>query len=427
MAQKITEYFDIVVLGGGAAGLTAAITAARESCGALSVAVLEKEARVGKKLLVTGNGRCNLSNEQIARGDYSGSLADGAAALFELYDCAYIKALFQTFGLYTKTDGSGRIYPMSNAASSVLDVLRLQLQKYGIKERCGTDVVKVTQEKGRYLLYAGESIFCAGTLIVTTGGKAGVKNGGAGYPLLKTLGHTCTPLFPSLAPVPVKENNILRSLKGQRSACTAALLADGNPIAKEEGELQFTETALSGICMFQLSRYTGEFFTLHTVNSVPADSIMIQIDLLPALPYGELFDELCRRSKNAVPLEQLFTGILNKRLSLALLKDCGLSPALSSSALLQPQIKALCTRVKKWGFTPLAPGSFQNAQVTAGGVPAYEIDLQTMASKKQKNLYFAGEILDIDGKCGGYNLHWAWVSGMLAGKQAAGKKAGTVK
>lgn len=425
MALTITGHFDIAVLGGGAAGLMAAACAARASGGKAAVAVIEKEPRVGKKLLVTGNGRCNLSNEQITRGDYSGSFSDGAAELFKAYGCTYIRELFQTLGLYTKTDASGRVYPMSNTASSVLDVLRLQLQKYGVKEVCNTEITKITREKGRFVLHAAGNAFSAGTLIVTTGGKAGVKNGSAGYPLLKPLGHTCTPLFPSLVPIPVKES-VLRSLKGQRCACTAALRCGGKTVAKEEGELQFTEAALSGICLFQLSRYTGEFFTLHTVNGTPAPRISLVIDLLPGIPYQALYRELSSRCSNAAPLEQLFTGILSKRLSLALIKDCALSPAIPLNGLTAPQLKTLCSRVKGWEFTPCAPGTFQNAQVTAGGVPAGEVEMNTMASKIHNNLYFAGEILDLDGKCGGYNLHWAWVSGMLAGKNAA-EKAGAHK
>lgn len=421
MAQKTSGYFDVAVLGGGAAGLMAAVCAARESGGTVTVAVIEKEARVGKKLLATGNGRCNLSNEQITRGDYYGSFADSAAGLLKKYDCSYVKDLFQTLGLYTRADSSGRVYPISGSASSVLDVLRLQLQKLGVTELCGTEIIKITKDKNHFVLHSGETTYSAGTLIVTTGGKAGVKNGNAGYPLLKQLGHTCTPLFPSLAPVPVKEN-VLRSLKGQRCACTAALLCGGKPAAKEEGELQFTETALSGVCLFQLSRFTGEFFTLHTINGTPAPGISLCIDLLPAIPYHALYEALSDRRSDGFPLEQLFTGILSKRLSLALIKDCGLSPALPAAELSPAQVKMLCSRIKGWEFTPRAPGAFQNAQVTAGGVPAGEVDVKTMASKKQQNLYFAGEVLDLDGKCGGYNLHWAWVSGMLAGKNAAGKR-----
>lgn len=413
MAQRNVIYTDIAVLGGGAAGLMAAVSAARNSGGKLKITVVEKNERVGKKLLTTGNGRCNLSNSALTAEAYSGSLAEGAARLFEAYGCEYIREYFRTLGLYTRADGEGRIYPMSNSASSVLDVLRLTLREYGVRELCGTDIDKITREKNRFYLHsAGCTISCR-ALIMTTGGKAAVKDGGrAGYGLLNPFGHTCTELFPTLCPVPVK-SGALRSLKGQRCSCNITLKNGGRAAAREHGELQFTETALSGICVFQLSRRCAQLIK-------QGEAPVLCADLLPDIAYRELYEELSRRVKiDNIQVEELLTGILSKRIALSALKESGLAPLNRRvGEIKEKELKKLCQILKGWEFEAAFPGSFLQAQVTAGGVPTGEVDIGTMASKKCDGLYLAGELLDLDGKCGGYNLHWAWVSGIIAGKKA---------
>lgn len=415
MAQKNVYYTDIAILGGGAAGLMAAVSAAQESNGQAKITVVEKNERVGKKLLATGNGRCNLSNLQLSGGQYFGSFADSAARLFETYGCEFIKEYFHTLGLYIKADGEGRIYPMSNSASSVLDVLRLNLRGYGVEELCGTAIDKIIQEKnGRFYLHSTDNIICCRALIMTTGGKAALKDGdNAGYELLKPLNHTCTQLFPSLCPVPVK-SSALRSLKGQRCACTVTLRCGGQAVAKERGELQFTENALSGICVFQLSRQCAQ---IKTQGQTP----VLCVDLLPEIGYRGLYDELsCRIKENKIMLEELLTGILSKRIALSALKESGLAPLNRRvGEIKEKKLQRLCKILKGWEFEAASPASFKQAQVTAGGIPAAEVEIDTMASKKRDGLYFAGELLDLDGKCGGYNLHWAWASGILAGKSAA--------
>lgn len=422
MAQRDVIYTDIAVLGGGAAGLMTAVSAARNSGGKIKITVVEKNERVGKKLLTTGNGRCNLGNTALTGEAYSGSLAEGAARLFKTRGCEYIREYFRTLGLYTKADGEGRIYPMSNSASSVLDVLRLKLCEYGVRELCGTETEKVTQDKdGLYYLYNADSVISCRSLVMTTGGRAAVKGGKAGYGLLKPLGHTCTKLFPSLCPVPVK-SGALRSLKGQRCACTVTLKNGGQALARERGELQFTENALSGICVFQLSRQCAQLIHQRELPVLCAD-------LLPDVEYRRLYEELTRRVKeDKTQIEELLTGILSKRIALSALKESGLAPlGRRVGEIKEKELKRLCQVLKGWEFEVSFPGSFQQAQITAGGIPAKEIDMETMASRKKDGLYFAGELLDLDGKCGGYNLHWAWVSGIVAGKSAAEFLRGGIK
>ena len=415
MAQKNVYHTDIAILGGGAAGLIAAVSAARCSGGKIKIAVVEKNARVGKQLLTTGSGRCNLSNLLISRGQYSGSLADGAARLFQTFDCGYIRDYFKTLGLYTRADGEGRIYPVSSSASSVLDVLRLALREYGVQELCSTDIDKITQEKNLFYLHSADSTISCRALIMTTGGKAAAKDGGrAGYGLLKQLNHTCTKLFPTLCPVPVK-SGALRSLKGQRCMCSVTLKNGGHSLAREQGELQFTENALSGICVFQLSRQCAQLLD-------QGEAPILCADLLPDISYQELFGELSRRIKEGkLQAEELLTGILNKRIALSALKESGAAPLNRCAAeIKERELKGLCQILKGWEFEAASPGSFQQAQATAGGVPRGEVDIDTMASRKKDGLFFAGELLDLDGICGGYNLHWAWTSGIIAGKHAFG-------
>lgn len=414
MAQKDVIYTDIAVLGGGAAGLMAAVSAARRSSGTIKITVVEKNARVGKKLLATGNGRCNLSNTELTNEAYFGSLAESAARLFQTFSCGYIRDYFKTLGLYTRADSEGRVYPMSNSASSVLDVLRLTLRKYGVQELCGTDINKITQEKNRFYLHSADCTISCRALIMTTGGKAAAKDGGrAGYGLLKALNHTCTELFPTLCPVPVK-SGALRSLKGQRCICSITLKNGGQALAQEHGELQFTENALSGICVFQLSRKCAQ---LIKQGEAPA----LCADLLPETGCRELYEELLKRVKDDnILIEELLTGLLGKRAALSALKECGLAPlSRPAGELKETELKKLCQMLKGWEFEAAFAGSFLQAQVTAGGIPAGEVDTGTMASRKKSGLYLAGELLDLDGKCGGYNLHWAWVSGIIAGKSAA--------
>lgn len=423
--DKQVIFTDIAILGGGASGLAAACAIGQSGYKGKTL-LIERHARVGKKLLATGNGRCNLTNTHLTPAAFHGSCAKQGLVLFQTYDSAYMKQYFNTLGLLTKAEENGLVYPYSNSANSVLDVFRLQLSKYAIEQVCGTHIQEIVRTKQGYRLISEETAIETKKLIMTCGGKAAAKlsSDGSGYTLLKELGYKLAPLYPSLAPVKV-DSPVLRSLKGLRVKCMASLLADGKPIKQEQGEVQFGDGTLSGICMFQLSPFVNAFFTSRTVMGKPIKQLEIALDLCPDYTQQEV-EQLLLNKAGQFPgesIEALFTGIFVKRVGQALLKSCGLTEFNRTMGTLnRKEIKNLAYRVKHWVFTPKCISDFAQAQITAGGVRADDLCFSTMESAKDKQLYFAGELVDIDGLCGGYNLHWAWVSGMIAGKSAATEK-----
>ena len=406
----MTKQYDVIIVGASAAGLVAAITAAH---GGARVALLEKLPRAGKKLLATGNGRCNLSNTAAARHDYRN--ADFAAAALAQCPVSDTLDFFRSLGLLTYTDSAGRIYPMSNTASSVSDALRAGAAAAGVSLFCGTAVVSVTKTDD---LFAAETqrgedgvtaIFHAPKLILATGGKAAPKQGsdGSGYALARQLGHSITPLAPSLVPL-VTQTRAIKPLKGLRVHDADLRLTRGDTLLGEtRGEILFTDYGLSGIAAMELSRCAA--------FSLPAQ---LTLDLLPALTATELRDFLHTQAqaRAADAAELLLSGLLPKAVGLAVYKAANV-PLCSLGDLHKKDVNALTQTAKAFPLPVTATKDFAAAQVTAGGVSVTEFHPQTLESRICQGLYCAGEILDIDGGCGGFNLQWAWSSGMLCGQQ----------
>lgn len=408
---------DIAILGGGAAGLMCGCAINKKGFKGTSV-IIELQNRCGKKLLATGNGRCNLSNKYITQNCYLGSGKNGAFNLFKKYNTTYIINYFEGLGLLCRADNDGRIYPLSNNASSVLDVLRLSLGN--TKEYCSCKIESIKKEKGKYVINCKEKVFEAKKIIFALGGKASPKlsSDGAGYRLLKSMGYNINSLLPSLSPVKVS-SPLLPSLKGIRVKGNISLYCDNKIIKKENGEIQFTDNSLSGIAVFQLSPFVNEFFTKNTIQGKKCKHVMLSIDLLPENTLEET-QILLQKRKNGCPnlCSEYFTGIFHKRIGLALLKNNNIPTDKNIKDLTSKEILLLAKNIKEWQFTPKCISDFNNAQITGGGIDANDLDFSTMESKKDKGLYFAGEIVDVDGICGGYNLHWAWVSAIIAGENA---------
>lgn len=390
------EIVDIAVVGGGASGLAAAIAAAR--AGAL-VVVLEKLPRVGKKLLATGNGRCNLGNESQAPGAYHGSME--TAAVFGRFQGE--AAFFRTLGLYVRPDEEGRLYPVTGQAASVLDALRLMCRQLGVREVCDFPVCRVTPSGGCYQIESKAGItYRAHSVILATGGSAAPRfgTGGDGFDLARALGHAVTPLSPALAPIGVHPKAV-GALKGLRVVANVTALQNGRVVRSEQGQVQFTERALSGICVFNLAAYRPDTLSL---------------DLLPWCgDAGALLTEIFKTRENA-PLEDFLTGLLPKRIGQALLKSVTDMPMTApASALSAKAFSALAALLKDWQFDTVLETDWDSAQVTAGGVTGIG---PTLESPILPGLFFAGELLDVHGDSGGYNLRWAWASGTLAGEMA---------
>ena len=383
--------------------MAAALTAAQNSDHL--VLLFERQARLGRKLQATGNGRCNLSNIHAGVGGYHGQQPDFVEPAMSRFDPEETLQWFRSMGLFTVSEPSGRVYPYSDQANSVVDVLRFALEKPNIRVNTGAEIGKIRKE-GNGFSVDGE--YCD-RLIVACGGLAGSKLGGtmSGYQLLRSMGHRMTKLRPAL--VQLKSSwSAVAALKGVRANCHAAIYHDGSLHSQSTGEIQFTEYGISGPVIFEISRDACQ----------GAGSWVCQLDLLPEISEETLYAELRRRNGTALPTQELLTGILHNRLGRVVSKAAGLSLNGAAADLTQQELQAVCTAVKSFEVPLTEPMGMDSAQVTAGGILTEDFDPCTMESKLVPGLYACGEVLDIDGDCGGYNLQWAWSSGRCAGYHA---------
>lgn len=416
---------DITIIGAGASGLMAGISALMElkrQNKAKKIIILDHLNRVGKKILVTGNGKCNLSNKNVSINNYHSQQIKIAENIINRFPYSSTIKLFKSIGLETKLDPSGRVYPRSEQASSVLDLMRIKLNSLGAEEITSFKINNIKNKGSFFLISSEEKVIKAKTVIIATGGFTTPDQGcdGSGYLYLKEFGHKITPVFPSLTQIKVS-NKIVRSLKGMRSHCKISLIADNIKIKEELGELQFTEYGLSGICAFQLSRLVSEFSLLKTIHGEKHSKIKISIDLVPELNRDETLQFIKNRitSNPHMTFENFLTGVINNRIGQALIKSCGFNLTQNIANLSEDDILTLSNTLKSWEFNPIGTMPFKNAQVTAGGADLKYFNKDTLESKKVKNLYACGEVLDVDGDCGGFNLQWAWSSGYVAGLSAA--------
>ena len=399
---------QIAVIGGGASGLAAAISAAKAGA---QVTILERLPRVGKKILLTGNGRCNLGNLDLSQGHYHGTLPQAAQILAK----QSIGDYFRGMGLLIRADAEGRLYPRSMTAASVLDALRFAADKAGVQTLCETRVTDIRPQKYGFVLVCetpdGKRDIRADAVIAAAGGAAAPSCGtdGSLYPVLERLGHKIIKPLPALCPVPV-QSACLRQLKGIRVRAAVSAVRGGRVLKTEPGEIQFTETALSGICVFNLSRLTA----IHGRETV------LSVDLCPELgadAVSALLRELISQ-RGHLPNTELLSGVVPKRIGEVLMKSCGLPLNAPASGLNGSDLAGLGAIIKAWEFPVSGQACFAQAQVTAGGVAGQSVT-KTLESRVCPGLYFCGELLDLDGDCGGFNLAWAWSSGDFAGKNAA--------
>lgn len=392
----------VMIIGGGASGMMAALTASenREN----HVLLLERQARVGRKLLATGNGRCNLSNLNISLAHYHGQTPEFCRYALKEFGVERTLAFFHSLGLLTTAEESGRIYPRSDSANSVVDVLRLTLeQRANVEIVTGCEVSELRRKKGEFFALSGENRYSADRVIVCAGGAAGGKLGGTdlGYRLLASFGHSKTKICPALVQLRT-DTAYVRSLKGVR--CVARARYGGQ---ERTGEVQFTDYGVSGPLIFELSR-----------EAACRGGGELLLDLLPETTEEELCMMLRSRCENLPGLkcEDLLTGMLHNRLGRTLLRFCGCSLDTLCGALSAPQLARIAHGIKHFALPVLGAMGLEGAQVTAGGVRTEEFFNTTLESRLCPGLYAAGEVLDIDGDCGGYNLQWAWSSGHLAGE-----------
>ncbi len=381
---------NVLIIGGGASGMAAALTAARQGH---QVVLAERQARVGRKLLSTGNGRCNLTNEYALPDRYHGEEPDFCRFALEDPELSAAGTLdfFRQLGLVTVTEPGGRVYPLSNAAASVLDVLRFALeQQENIRVRTGCVIRQLKHRDGQFQARTEEGdVITARRCILAAGGAAGAKLGGGmdGYQLARQLGHHRTVLYPSLVQV-CTDPTYPRGLKGVKAQAALTLTREGETLTAGQGEVLFTEYGVSGPAVFDLSRQAA----------TGGDGLTLHLDFLPGWSREDTLTWL-RSQRTALSRQEagaLLTGSVHPRLG--------------------RMLEALCRQVREFTLPVTGTCGFDQAQVTAGGLRTGEFDPRTMESRLVPGFYACGEVLDIDGDCGGFNLQWAWASGRLAGR-----------
>lgn len=454
---------SVVVVGAGTSGLLAAITAARAGA---DVLLIDGNDRVGRKLLSTGNGRCNFANRRQDADCYRSENPETVQTVLKQFPLEKVLSFFEEIGIRA-TERNGYYYPYTNAAADVRDCLEMEIRRLGVRTLLGWRVTGIEKKgerfvlrlsggdrgsvggKGRSVVVDGEAIgvnsvsvdvkeisaevrgdfgfdgksenangdftVFASSCILATGGKAFPKSGsdGFGYRIARSFGHRVIPVAPALVELRCNEK-FFRGLKGIRLTAGVRLLVDGEPVASDIGEVQLTERGISGIPVFNVSRFAAKALMSKQ------KAITAELDFLPELSEAEALDKLKQRLWEhgwGKTVSEAFRGLLHPRLSAVVLERAKVDGTMDATEADERQINRLAEVCKAFFVSVIGAGSFDKAQTTAGGVPLSEVDAKTLESVYCKGLYLCGELLDVDGICGGYNLTWAWASGYVCGNR----------
>lgn len=404
-------YADVAVIGGGASGYTSAVELAK-ACPDAEIVIVERLSRTGKKLTATGNGKCNLSNKSLKAENYHGSVdAMKIIGMTPDYNDFFVGEM--DIMCVSGSEGrEGGIYPHSNSSATVVNAFRLKLGSLGVKEVCDFEVKSISQKNGKYILRSEEDEIVCRKVIIACGGYAGTSFGtdGSMLRILKNMGYKTAKICPAVAPLRVSSNR-LKGLKGVRAKGRISAVSDGKILRTEYGEIQFNENNISGICVFNLAylfqKYEGK--------------MILRADLLPETDEKNLIVclERVRKNRSEYSLEELLTGIFVKKLAVYLVKNTLHRPMTDRiNSVTDSEIKKLVRAIKCLEFEVTGCSPWQNAQATCGGIHA-DCVTENLESKLHRGIYFCGEILDTVGDCGGYNLQWAWSSGIWAGRKCA--------
>lgn len=404
----------IAVIGGGAAGIVAAIAASYKGA---DVTIIEKNNRIGKKILATGNGRCNLTNINLGPANYHGKNPGFSGAALTKFDVQNTIDFFERLGVAHKVEEGGKVFPVSDQASSVLDVLRCELEKAGVRVLCESAVSDIKKEdQGFIITFQNGEAYKADRVILAAGGKAAPNLGsnGSGYTLARKLGHSIVEPFPALVQLKLAAA-FLKQIQGVKFDGDAEIIVNNKVMQKESGEILFTEYGASGPPVLSLSRLAGECLQ-------ERKTAWLKLALINTCGREQLDRYLIKRFSQGPEKDLLFSfvGYINKRLIPVILKEAGIEDIKKPVGLVTDGERGkILDLLQDWRFQITGTTSWPAAQITAGGVDVSEINGQTMESNIIPKLYFAGEVIDIDGDCGGYNLQWAWSSGFVAGESAA--------
>lgn len=402
----------VAVIGGGAAGMMAAITSAREGA---RVTILEHKDRIGKKILSTGNGRCNFTNTYQTPACYRSDNRDFAWNIIQKFNVEKTISFFKELGIYPK-DRNGYLYPYSDQAAAILEVLQIEVAKLDICVMTEINVLDIQPVKRGIRITTDKKTITADSVILACGSKAAPVTGsdGSGYQLAKLFGHRIVPVLPALVQLRCAEK-FYKSISGVRVQGSVEIYADDIFLASDTGEIQLTNYGISGIPVFQVSRYAAK--ALYKKQSVTA-----VLNFMPDMNKDEFLLFLQERITLCPykTLDEFFTGVFPKKLCELWIRLSRLPKEMRVSDLSGEQLEKLVLLIQHLRTHITETNSFEQAQICCGGVDTTEINPDTLESNYVPGIYFAGELLDVDGICGGYNLQWAWSSGFVAGKEAAG-------
>lgn len=390
--------YDVIVIGGGAAGMTGAIFAKRRGA---SVLLCEKMPKLGKKLLISGAGRCNLLNEKLDASFYGASARELVARIFEQFGKTAILDFFSELGLPVCSDETGRMFPVTNQAASVLRVLEMELERLEISSALNCAIKNIEKTGTHFSLKTEKGqIFHAKSIMLCGGGKSYPALGSDGncYAFAEQFGHTLVEPVPGTVSL-VAKNSWCHLLQGQKIRATVTSRIQGKDIRTVSGELLFTKYGLSGTAILDVSNEISI-----AINREHLQDIYVITDLIPFMDEGALVEELSRRFEKGIARSHLLEGLLPSRFFLPL-----------KEILQKADASTIAHLLKHKEFKLQGTRGWNEAEFTTGGIPAVEVKPDTLESKRQRGLFFAGEILDVQGRRGGYNLAWAWASGAVAG------------
>lgn len=403
----------VIVVGAGASGMMAAIMAARESA---AVTLLEHNDRAGKKLAQTGNGRCNITNLNMTAEAFRGEHPEFAMQVIRRFDEQKTLQFFETLGVYPKFRGD-YVYPNSDQASTMVYVMLDELKRLGVEPVYGVTIegIDYEREQGRFCVRSNRDTLYGDALILACGSKAASSTGAgdSGYVLAQSLGHRIVRVVPALTALRCV-GKYYPQFAGVRTEADITLYIDHQPVAAEHGELQLTDYGISGIPVFQLSRFAA----YGLLKQQPVSAI---INFLPRMDFDGCYTYLKQRRQllGEKKAQDFLLGLLNTKLAKVILKLSGISDWELSRDLSDSKLKLIAKNLTAYEAKIASTNPFANAQVCAGGVDTAELNPENMESRLVPGLYVTGELVDIDGICGGYNLQWAWSSGYMAGVHAA--------
>lgn len=400
---------DMIVVGAGAAGLIAAITSARAGH---TVTLLEQNNKIGKKILVSGNGKCNIDNKYITTNRFYGQNPDFIEKVLEGYGVEVVEKFFTSIGLELIEGKEGKIFPMSLQASSVVELLEYEAKRAGVKIVCDCAVTSISKEAATFTVETSQGPKHCKKLLLASGSPAAPQLGGSnsGYAFATKMGHSLIPRHPSLVQL-CSEEPWVKACAGVKVAGVAQLYANGEYITEKKGDLLFTNYGISGLAILDLSREVS-------IRLANFDYCELNLDLMPELSKEKLTNLLLSRigEGNEKPIEIWLHGVLNKKL-IPIILEQSKCKAKQENDLNRKEIGKLVYTIKNLKLSISDTKGFKGAEVATGGINTMEVNPQTMESKLISNLYFAGEILDVDGDRGGFNFHFAWVSGLRTGNR----------